>query len=370
MAVLVTVISAVLLRWTGIGTVDAARQAAAASERSAEAAEKSAQAAQESVGVNRETAASVARQAESNALSMRYQDAAEQLGHVRAPVRLAGAYAMARLADDWVDQRQNCVDVLCAYLRMQLPSFQSEHDGNAELEVRSSILHIIASRLHEHRQGVTWQNCDFDLHGAPITNATLRNLHFKGRVNFDRATFSNTQISDCSFDKGASFRACTIHDGESFFGRFDSAEGEVSFDDTTVSTTGVADFWCVLKHDGRFLRMPLTALQVQGGATILFSDSAQEVVNTSGFTLYPQSHLEVIFAVLHRTSGRHGHGAVGTWTVNPGASIYLSESCVGDPSWDVRSRFPEDTVKVEIFEPAFRPPRVWRNEHREIWRYL
>jgi hypothetical protein len=31
---------------------------------------------------------------------------------------LAGVYAMSRLADDWTDQRQQCVDVLCAYLRL------------------------------------------------------------------------------------------------------------------------------------------------------------------------------------------------------------------------------------------------------------
>ena len=48
----------------------------------------------------------------------RFGDAAGQLGHDNAAVRLAGVYAMARLADDWPAQRQTCVDVLCAYLRM------------------------------------------------------------------------------------------------------------------------------------------------------------------------------------------------------------------------------------------------------------
>jgi hypothetical protein len=48
----------------------------------------------------------------------RYESAAEQLGHEKAAVRLAGVYAMARLADDWEARRQTCIDVLCAYLRM------------------------------------------------------------------------------------------------------------------------------------------------------------------------------------------------------------------------------------------------------------
>ena len=50
----------------------------------------------------------------------RYGEAAAQLGHGNAAIRLAGVYAMAQLADDWADPdaRQQCVAVLCAYLRM------------------------------------------------------------------------------------------------------------------------------------------------------------------------------------------------------------------------------------------------------------
>src|SRR5699024_8601297 len=48
----------------------------------------------------------------------RYNAATSQLADDKAAARLAGIYAMARLADDWPDQRQQCVDVLCAYLRM------------------------------------------------------------------------------------------------------------------------------------------------------------------------------------------------------------------------------------------------------------
>lgn len=51
-------------------------------------------------------------------LGTRFQDAADLIGHGRASVRLAGLYAMARLADDWPEQRQQCIDVLCAYLRV------------------------------------------------------------------------------------------------------------------------------------------------------------------------------------------------------------------------------------------------------------
>src|SRR5690348_2248828 len=52
------------------------------------------------------------------ALNERFATAAGQLGSDKPAVRLAGVYAMAGLADDWEENRQTCVDVLCAYLRM------------------------------------------------------------------------------------------------------------------------------------------------------------------------------------------------------------------------------------------------------------
>ncbi|HXT88128.1 MAG TPA: AAA family ATPase, partial [Trebonia sp.] len=52
------------------------------------------------------------------ALTDRLGAAAEQLGSERPAVRIAGAYAMARLADDWPQARQTCINVLCGYLRL------------------------------------------------------------------------------------------------------------------------------------------------------------------------------------------------------------------------------------------------------------
>ncbi|MET8212815.1 hypothetical protein ABZT51_44110 [Streptomyces sp. NPDC005373] len=68
----------------------------------------------------------------------RYAKAAEQLGHDQPAVRLAGVYAMARLADDWTEQRQVCVDVLCAYLRMPYQPDDTQLDFKpGEREVRA-----------------------------------------------------------------------------------------------------------------------------------------------------------------------------------------------------------------------------------------
>jgi hypothetical protein len=47
-----------------------------------------------------------------------YTKAADQLGSDKAPVRLAGLYALERLAQDNPSQRQTIVNVVCAYLQM------------------------------------------------------------------------------------------------------------------------------------------------------------------------------------------------------------------------------------------------------------
>jgi hypothetical protein len=52
-------------------------------------------------------------------LNERFATAAEELGEDKPPaVRLAGTHALAGLADDWPENRQTCVDILCAYLRL------------------------------------------------------------------------------------------------------------------------------------------------------------------------------------------------------------------------------------------------------------
>ncbi|MFI5589955.1 pentapeptide repeat-containing protein [Amycolatopsis sp. NPDC051758] len=56
--------------------------------------------------------------AEARRITDLYGKAADQLGSPQAPARLAGLYALERLAQDNPAQRQTIVDLLCAYLRM------------------------------------------------------------------------------------------------------------------------------------------------------------------------------------------------------------------------------------------------------------
>lgn len=104
------------------------------------------------------------------AFNDRYSAAAAQLGHDNPNVRLAGVYALANLANEWRAQRQQCVDVLCAYLRVPWDAASEDrHPGasktvesrgpsrskithtipsaTGESEVRRTIIHVIAEHL-------------------------------------------------------------------------------------------------------------------------------------------------------------------------------------------------------------------------------
>ena len=63
-----------------------------------------------------------------------YTKAVEQLGSDKAPVRLGGMYALERLAQDNLDQRQTIVNVICAYLRMPFspPALAGKPEPEAE----------------------------------------------------------------------------------------------------------------------------------------------------------------------------------------------------------------------------------------------
>ncbi|MFE6847994.1 pentapeptide repeat-containing protein [Streptomyces sp. NPDC057686] len=165
-------------------------------------------------------AESDAHRADDKQLAERYTTAADQLGHDQAAVRLAGVYAMARLADDWIEQRQVCIDVLCAYLRMPYepdPELGAYKEG--EREVRHTIIRVIRNHL-QPQAPISWSVCDFDFTRAAFDGGNLRGSHFQGTVSFGGAKFSRGTV-DFS---GAEFSGGTV----SFFGA-EFSGGTVSF---------------------------------------------------------------------------------------------------------------------------------------------
>ena len=92
-------------------------------------------------------------------LNERFTTIAAQLGHDQAAVRLAGVHAMAGLADDWEENRQTCIDVLCAYLRMPYEPDPGDEAPTAERlkfrairEVRHTVIRVIAAHLATMRR--------------------------------------------------------------------------------------------------------------------------------------------------------------------------------------------------------------------------
>jgi membrane protein implicated in regulation of membrane protease activity len=187
-----------------------------------------------------------AHRADAEQLAQRYTTAAEQLGHEKAAVRLAGVYAMAQLADDWPEQRQVCVDVLCAYLRVPYePSATSKKYREGEAEVRYTVIRVIRDHLREPSLPTTWCGSDLDFSNATLDGGDFRGAKFTGgEVSFFGAKFSGGFVSfDGAEFAGARavFLAAEFISGEIHFRNAKFVDGEVSFRDVKFSG-GEVDF--------------------------------------------------------------------------------------------------------------------------------
>ncbi|MGV9365004.1 pentapeptide repeat-containing protein, partial [Amycolatopsis sp. NPDC003731] len=142
-----------------------------------------------------------------------YTKAADQLGSEKAPVRMAGLYALERLAHNNPGQRQSIVNVICAYLRMPFnpPNAQptaeadeaqrTEHHSRVqEQEVRLAAQRILADHLEPGNRQTFWPDTDLDLTNAilirfklkdcRVRTASFRDATFIGGVVFTGSTFT------------------------------------------------------------------------------------------------------------------------------------------------------------------------------------
>lgn len=204
-AAVVALYAATLQRKSSKEAVRAADKSATAAENSSQASHRSAKAAEETVTLNTETAHATAVRLRAEGYAERFQDAASQLGNTNAAVRLAGVHSMARLADDWDEQRQTCVDVLCAYMRMSFQEGVSQV-GSQEDEVRASIVKSIAQRMVPGQE-FTWVDMRIDLSGSVIKGCDFSGAVFMYEPNFDDVRFEGYNTFDgAMFPEGGSFR--------------------------------------------------------------------------------------------------------------------------------------------------------------------
>jgi hypothetical protein len=137
----------------------------------------------------------------SHVLTERFVRITDQLRDGQAAVQLAGVYSLGELADEWVENRQLCIDALCAYLRRPFRADASSETVGAETaEVRSDnevchvAIRLIAERLREDA-AVSWQGADFDFNGVVFEGGDFSGAVFSGgTVNFSRAVFSGDTI--------------------------------------------------------------------------------------------------------------------------------------------------------------------------------
>jgi hypothetical protein len=176
----------------------------------------------------------------------RFTAIATQLGDAQPAVRLAGVHALAGLADDWKQNRQTCVDVLCAYLRLPYDPDPGDDAGpatrtayRANREVRHTIIRLIGTHLR-HGAAVSWQGLTFDFNGVIFDGGDFRGAEFSrgvavfdgaefcsGIVRFNRAKFSGAEV----YFGGAKFSGGGIR-----FARSDFSGGTVSFRDIELSS--------------------------------------------------------------------------------------------------------------------------------------
>ncbi|CAM3686118.1 pentapeptide repeat-containing protein [Kibdelosporangium persicum] len=144
--------------------------------------------------------AHTARDAVERRVTELYTMAAAQLGSEHAHVRIAGIYALERLAQNNPDQRQVIVNVLCAYLRMPHTTDDTgstEPDPDRELrrtqerQVRLTAQRLLTTHLRRGQPDAFWPGITLDLAGATLLDFTLERCHLHG-ATFEGARFHGT----------------------------------------------------------------------------------------------------------------------------------------------------------------------------------
>jgi uncharacterized protein YjbI with pentapeptide repeats len=221
-----------------------------------------------------------------------YTKAADQLGSDKATVRLAGLYALERLAQNTPGQRQTIVNLLCAYLRMpytlpsgpQLPPWSSlrgsgagqdvadaaeslarddsDHANEQELEVRGTAQRILADHLYpgsnpDEERPEFWPDirlnltgallCHFDFRGCRVGNVRFGGARFAGWTRFEDVQFCGYSVfGGVTFERSVNFKGAKFQEVALFRGsRFN---GNATFE--SASFAGDALFGGVRTVDG------------------------------------------------------------------------------------------------------------------------
>ncbi|MEU6205367.1 pentapeptide repeat-containing protein [Micromonospora musae] len=264
-------------------------------------------------------------------LNERFGAAASQIGSDQPTVRLAGVYAMAALADDWPEQRQTCVNVLCGYLRMPYePDPGAEAPGSERVafardrEVRHAVIQVIRDHLNPQVAPIPWHDCKFDFRGAVFDGGNFSYIEVPDgcTLNFLDASFVGgvTEFQGSKFAGGvANFWRVQFVGGEVHFYGAKFAGDHVGFGESTFSG-GRVDFRSIGTSEGpvsssfsahvTFSRCQFT------GAEVLFS-RAEFTAGVVDFDEAEFSGGKVDFADAQLTGGKLDFSRVAAWAVPP-----------------------------------------------------
>lgn len=269
----------------------------------------------------------------------RFASAAAQLGGATPANRIAGVYAVAALADQYPRHRQQCVDVLCGYLRLP---FNPDEDGIAttettvvtatqdrtvtertlpartphDLEVRHTIQLVIADHLRDPDSATSWTPMTLNLRGAHLHDAGFIGCHF-GRSLFSGTTFTAVARFDgATFTEYAEFVGATFTGNAVFVGACFTKSA--LFDGATF-TRGAVFFGATFSENAVFGGATFTEAALFDGAT--FTRGAVFVAAT--FTQ------DASFDGATFTGNADFHGAAFTGHARFGGTAFAREACVG-----------------------------------------
>ncbi|WP_285484402.1 pentapeptide repeat-containing protein [Amycolatopsis sp. NBRC 101858] len=241
-----------------------------------------------------------------------YVKAVEQLGSDKAAVRQGGMYALERVAQDNVAQRQTIVEVFCAYLRAPFDAARVElvrgvpsrtakpgvahrmrpnprvqqagaDEFLVELEVRLTAQRLLTKHLKKPDESAPenavsvrfWPDMDIDLRGATLIGFDFRGCHI-GTADFEGAKFVDAAVfDDAVFNGQSTFVQARFDfasfDGAAFLGRTWFFEwrfrGNASFD--SVRFLGGASFaQCHFQAGTKFARAEFKDQSFVNGARV------------------------------------------------------------------------------------------------------
>ena len=170
-----------------------------------------------------------------------YGKAADQLGSDKAPVRLAGVYALERLAQDQPRHRQTVVNLLCAYLRMPYtpPESPADTENAQEQLVRMTVQDVLEAHLRPADQDRFWPDIELTITGTTLEFFWFRECRVR-RASFRHTTFREiAAFRDSEFTESADFHR-TRFDGTADLRRVAFGPRRANFRNTTFA--GDVDF--------------------------------------------------------------------------------------------------------------------------------